>query len=87
MGTGTYLHSVIEHVATRVTERDGKGAVAGAVTDLATRLVGFELQTGPFAVAELRTTDLLADLGATLPEEGLGLYVTEPPWFCRRVPI
>lgn len=77
MGTGTYLHSVIEHVATRVTERDGKGAVAGAVTDLATRLVGFELQTGPFAVAELRTTDLLADLGATLPEEGLGLYVTD----------
>ncbi|MEB3065045.1 N-6 DNA methylase [[Mycobacterium] zoologicum] len=77
MGTGGYLQQVIEHVAERVEARDGKGAVAGAVTDLATRLYGFELQMGPFAVAELRATDLLADIGATLPTNGLGLFVTD----------
>ena len=77
MGTGTFLHTIIEHVAERVTARDGSGAVAGAVSQLAERLVGFELQTGPFAVAELRATDLLADLGASLPPSGLGLYVTD----------
>lgn len=77
MGTGGYLQQVIEHVADRVEARDGKGAVAGAVTDLATRLYGFELQMGPFAVAELRATDLLADIGATLPPRGLGLFVTD----------
>ncbi|OZE81419.1 hypothetical protein CH298_27070 [Rhodococcoides fascians] len=77
MGTGSYVHAIIEHVADQVAERDGQGAVAGAVTDLASRLFGFELQMGPFAVAELRTTDLLADLGAALPERGLGLYVTD----------
>ncbi|ORW08545.1 MULTISPECIES: type ISP restriction/modification enzyme [Mycolicibacter] len=77
MGTGGYLQQVIEHVAERVEARDGKGAVAGAVTDLATRLYGFELQMGPFAVAELRATDLLADIGATLPPRGLGLFVTD----------
>ena len=77
MGTGGYLQQVIEHVADRVEARDGKGAVAGAVTDLATRLYGFELQMGPFAVAELRATDLLADIGATLPPNGLGLFVTD----------
>jgi hypothetical protein len=77
MGTGGYLQQVIEHVAERVGARDGEGAVAGAVTDLATRLYGFELQMGPFAVAELRATDLLADIGATLPEKGLGLFVTD----------
>lgn len=77
MGTGGYLQQVIEHVAERVEARDGKGAVAGAVTDLATRLYGFELQMGPFAVAELRATDLLADIGATLPAKGLGLFVTD----------
>ncbi|MDV3357291.1 type ISP restriction/modification enzyme [Dietzia sp. IN118] len=77
MGTGTYLHSIIEHVATRVAERDGPGAAAGAVTDLARRLYGFELQMGPFAVAELRATDLMADLDASLPPGGLGLFVTD----------
>ena len=77
MGTGGYLQQVIEHVAERVEARDGKGAVAAAVSDLATRLYGFELQMGPFAVAELRATDLLADIGATLPENGLGLFVTD----------
>lgn len=77
MGTGGYLQQVIEHVAERVEARDGKGSVAGAVTDLATRLYGFELQMGPFAVAELRATDLLADIGASLPETGLGLFVTD----------
>ncbi|NMM92307.1 hypothetical protein B2J88_50110 [Rhodococcus sp. SRB_17] len=77
MGTGTYLHTIIEHVGRQVSERDGAGAVAGAITDLAGRLFGFELQMGPFAVAELRATDLLADLGAALPDRGLGLYVTD----------
>lgn len=77
MGTGTYLHSIIEHVATRVANRDGPGAAAGAVTDLARRLYGFELQMGPFAVAELRTTDLMANLDASLPPGGLGLFVTD----------
>lgn len=76
-GTGGYLQQVIEHVAKRVADRDGQGAVAGAVTDLATRLYGFELQMGPFAVAELRATDLLADVGASLPDRGLGLFVTD----------
>lgn len=77
MGTGTFLHTIIEHVAARASERDGEGAVAGAVSRLAERLVGFELQTGPFAVAELRATDLLSSLGASLPSKGLGLYVTD----------
>jgi len=77
MGTGTYLHTIIEHVRRQVADRDGTGAVPGAITDLARRLFGFELQMGPFAVAELRATDLLADIGAPLPERGLGLYVTD----------
>lgn len=76
MGTGTYLHTVIEHVAQSTKDLDGKGAVAAAIADLARRIYGFELQMGPFAVAELRATDLMADLGAEIPEQGLGLYVT-----------
>ena len=59
MGTGTFLQAVIDRAAEQITEAQGPGMVRGLVTDLAKRLVGFELQTGPFAVAELRTTDIL----------------------------
>lgn len=76
MGTGTYLHTIIERVAETTRTNDGAGAVPAAITDLARQLYGFELQMGPFAVAELRASDLMTDLGAPLPERGLGLYVT-----------
>ena len=57
--------------------RDGPGAVAGAVTQAAERMVGFELQMGPYAVAELRTADMLASHGAARPPGGMRLYVTD----------
>lgn len=77
MGTGTFLQSVIERVRRRVTETTGAGAVAGALTQLATRIAGFELQMGPFAVAEMRVAELLAESGASIPKGGLQLYVTD----------
>lgn len=77
MGTGTYLHTILERVASHAHSKDGPGAVAGAVTQAAERLVGFELQMGPYAVAELRTADMLASHGATAPPGGMHLYVTD----------
>jgi hypothetical protein len=77
MGTGTYLQTILEHVAKAAELSDGPGAIPGAVSDVAQRLVGFELQMGPYAVAELRTTDLLASRGATAPASGMRLYVTD----------
>jgi hypothetical protein len=77
MGTGTYLQSVIETVRTHTEDELGEGAVSGALTELATRIAGFEIQMGPYAVAELRVAELLGDAGATLPADGLKLYVTD----------
>jgi hypothetical protein len=77
MGTGTYLHTILERVAQETARRDGDGAVAGAVTQAAERMVGFELQMGPYAVAELRTADMLASHRATPPPGGMRLYVTD----------
>jgi len=77
MGTGTFLQSVIEAVHTYVEEEEGPGGVADALTELATRLAGFELQMGPYAVAELRVAELLSQAGAHLPTDGLKLYVTD----------
>lgn len=77
MGTGTFLQSIIERVRRRVTETTGAGAVSGALTQLATRIAGFELQMGPFAVAEMRVAELLTESGASIPKDGLQLYVTD----------
>jgi hypothetical protein len=77
MGTGTYLHTVIDRAQAEVAAMDGPGAVAGAITELASRMVGFEIQMGPYAVAELRITELLTSLGAKLPTGGLRLFVTD----------
>ncbi|MGW8551609.1 type ISP restriction/modification enzyme [Streptomyces tubercidicus] len=77
MGTGTYLHAIIEHVAEWAEQHTGPGAIPEAISSLARRLVGFELQMGPFAVAELRTSDLLKRHRAAQPREGLQLYVTD----------
>ncbi|MET9381607.1 type ISP restriction/modification enzyme [Streptomyces sp. NPDC002928] len=77
MGTGTYLHAVIEHVAAWAAEHIGPGATPDAIGDLAKRLIGFELQMGPFAVAELRTSDLLKRHQAVAPTDGMKLFVTD----------
>ena len=77
MGTGTYLHAILERVAKYAARKDGPGAVSGAVARAAERLAGFELQMGPYAVAELRTADMLASHKASPPPGGMRLYVTD----------
>lgn len=77
MGTGTYLHAILEHAARSAERANGPGSVPGVVSKVARRVVGFELQMGPYAVAELRTADLLASYGASAPPGGMRLYVTD----------
>jgi hypothetical protein len=76
MGTGTYLNAIIERAARRAVEQNGPGVGAGVVADLAQRLVGFELQMGPYAVAELRASDLLRAYNASPPAGGMRTFVT-----------
>ena len=77
MGTGTYLHTILDRAADQAAADDGPGAVPGVISQVAERLAGFELQMGPYAVAELRATDLLAVHGASPPPDGMHLYVTD----------
>jgi hypothetical protein len=77
VGTGTYLLGVIEHALGRVEAEQGEGAVPGQATALAHNLYGFELMVGPYAVAELRVSRALHDHGATLPENGTHVYLTD----------
>lgn len=77
MGTGTFLHSIIEHVAENVAVNEGSGAVPGAIQELASCLIGFELQLGSYAVAELRTADLLRAYEADPPKGGMRMFVAD----------
>jgi predicted helicase len=67
VGTGTFLLGVLRKIARTVSDDLGPGSVPGALEDAARRLIGFELQFGPFAVAQLR---LLAEYGDLLEEAG-----------------
>lgn len=53
-GTGTFLLGVAERVREQVTATEGPFAAAAALADLASRLYGFELLIGPYAVAHFR---------------------------------
>ena len=75
MGTGTYPLSVMHRVAK--TESLAPAARTRALNRLAKNLYGFELQSGPFSVAELRLNETLKEMGADIPEDGLNLYVAD----------
>ena len=77
VGTGTYLLGVIGHTVGRVKAEQGVGAVPGQATTLAENLYGFELMVGPYAVSELRVNRTLRDYGATLPDSGTHIYLTD----------
>jgi len=77
VGTGTYLLGVIDRALEGVEAAQGKGAIPAKATALAANLYGFEFMTGPYAVSELRLTRALNDRGATLPKDGLGVYLTD----------
>lgn len=74
-GTGTFLFRVIDRMAQSVKESEGLGAVGPRLRAAAKRLIGFELQTGPYSVAELRLSEEYRRRGADVPEEDLRLYV------------
>jgi predicted helicase len=80
VGTGTFLLGALRKIAANVESDQGAGTAPAAIAAAAKRLFGFELQFGPFAVAQLR---LLAEMrsltkmaGKQAPPE-LNLYITD----------
>lgn len=77
VGTGTYLLGVIDHAMKRVADEQGAGAVPTRAAQLGQNIYGFENMVGPYAVADLRVSRALMDRGASLPEAGPGVYLTD----------
>jgi type ISP restriction-modification system protein/N-6 DNA methylase len=75
MGTGTFLQSVIDRVASTVGAEGGD--VPASLRALLPRLIGFERQIGPFAVAELKLNQALDAHAAEAKDEDFRLYVAD----------
>lgn len=72
-GSGTYLLALLRHIY-EAHRPDGDDYAAEQLTEAATRLYGFELQFGAFAVAQLRLMAEMIELGAGAPPR---LFVTD----------
>ncbi len=66
MGTGTFLLGVLRKIAAIVEADQGSGAVGPAIDGAVQRLIAFDKQLGPYAVAQLRLLAELRDLGGTI---------------------
>ena len=77
VGTGTYLLGVLRHIAGTVEADKGAGAVAAEVEKAATRMFAFEMQFGPFAVAQLRLIAEMQALSDKLLPPIPNLYITD----------
>jgi N-6 DNA Methylase len=84
MGTGTFLVHVLERAANAIAADEPEGAVGPRLREIAKdRLIGFEKQIGPYAVAELRLFEALQRQESDAPAQGLRLYIAdtlESPW-------
>ncbi len=78
VGTGTFLLGVLRRIADTVSKDQGEGAVRGAIEAAAKRIIGFELQFGPFAVAQLRIiAEMQSLIGGKKPLPDPRLYITD----------
>ena len=77
VGTATYLLGVIERGVQYALPHGGPGYVPERATVIANNIYGFEWLVGPYAVAHLRLTEELKRHGATLPADGVHVYLTD----------
>ncbi|MCX6645023.1 MAG: DNA methyltransferase [bacterium] len=78
VGTGTFLHSVIDQIYWHLVEQGQKGAWSQYVSKyLLPRLFGFEILMAPYTVAHMKLGIQLKELGYDFKsDERLGIYLT-----------
>ncbi len=75
-GTGTFVLGVLRSIAETVRADEGDGAVPAAIQEALKRLIAFEMQLGPFAVAQLRILAEVVELTGSTPKIAPRMYVT-----------
>lgn len=76
-GTGTFPLGILRRIAETVEADEGEGAVKDAINAAVGRLIAFEMQLGPFAVAQLRLLAEIVDLTKAAPKEHIRMFVTD----------
>jgi predicted helicase len=77
VGTGTFLFRILDRIACAVRDDEGEGAVGPQLHQLAKHLIGFELQAGPYSVAEVRLASELVRRGVAPGTTPLRLFLTD----------
>jgi len=84
MGTGTFLVDILHQIADTIADDESSETVGPRLREIAgERLIGFERQIGPYAIAELRLYDVLRHKQSDAPADGLRLYIADTldsPW-------
>lgn len=75
-GTGTFPLGILRRIAKNVASDQGEGAVPDAINETLKRIIAFEMQLGPFAVAQLRILAEVFDLTGSPSTETLRMFVT-----------
>ena len=76
-GTGTFLLGVLRRIAQIATDNGGAGTVPAEINAAVARLIAFEMQLGPFAVAQLRLLAEVVALTGDAPKTPLRMFVTD----------
>jgi hypothetical protein len=77
VGTGTFVLGMLRRIAADVEADQGAGAVPQAIESAIRRLIAFEMQLGPFAVAQLRVYAELIELIGKPPRTAPRMFVTD----------
>ena len=78
LGTGTFLVGVLDRIAETVSANVGAGQTAAVMNEaLAQRVIGFEIQACPYAVAQLRLVELLKAHDPNLNPTEPAIYLTD----------
>jgi predicted helicase len=76
-GTGTFMLGMLRKIANKVRADEGPGAVPAAVQAALKRLIAFEIQLGPFAVAQLRILAEVVELTDSASTATLRMFVAD----------
>jgi len=76
-GTGTFILGMLRRIAETVKADEGEGSLKGAINAVVSRLIAFEMQLGPFAVAQLRILAEIVDLTDAPPATPIRMFVTD----------
>ena len=77
VGTGTFLLGIVSQTLEEIASTMGAGAPSTGADMLKDLLHGFELQVGPYSVAQLRLSRALENYGASMANRGPNIFLTD----------